>query len=271
MKREKEEKIKDLRKKFQAIQVEAVEGSLHIKQRGMKMQYYHQIDSSGKRQRRYIPVDKIDLARQLAQQSYNRSIERLLSSKAKDLSLSELNRALDEIYLALCPARRALVRPIQETLEDKLMAWKNRSYQGRAFRPEDPVIVTEKGERVRSKTEKILADRFAKRGIDYKYECPLVLEGEKTFYPDFTFFDPAGNREIYWEHHGLIGDSDYMRKTVLKIRAYERGGIRLGERLLVTFEGAGLGVDYDRVDGLIEEVLIPLIPPKKNDRQGEVP
>ena len=154
-----------------------------------------------------------------------------------------------------------MIRPVQKPLFQKLADWKKKTYQGLPFKPEDPLILTYQGKRVRSKTEKILCDRFDQMGITYKYECPLVLKDGVIFYPDFTFFNPYTEEEIYWEHHGLMGDGDYTMRTIEKIRTYEKNGIRLGRRLLVTFEGGKLNVDYDRVKDLIRDFLLPLVPP----------
>lgn len=51
-------------------------------------------------------------------------------------------------------------------------------------------------ERVRSKSEKILADYFYRRKIPYKYECPLTLKGVGTVYPDFTFLSPKTKKKF---------------------------------------------------------------------------
>lgn len=48
------------------------------------------------------------------------------------------------------------------------------------------MILTDRGERVRSKTEKIMADYFYRKGIEYKYEQPIYLKGLGTVYPDFS-------------------------------------------------------------------------------------
>lgn len=186
-----------------------------------------------------------------------------------------IDRLVDDQFLTLSPERRSLIRPVQKPLFQKLADWKKRTYKGLPFKPEDPLILTYQGKRVRSKTEKILCDRFDQIGITYKYECPLVLKDGVIFYPDFTFFNPYTEEEIYWEHHGLMGDGDYTMRTIEKIRTYEKNGIGLGRRLLVTFEGGKLNVDYDRVKDLIRDFLLPLVPPgarprQKKDRQREV-
>ena len=263
---EKQKKIKELRIKLQAIQVNPVPGSLAIKRNGDKPEYYHQVILEGKTRRQYISVNNIELARKLAQQAYNRSIACLLPWMEKEpMSLREIDRAVDLQLLKLCPERRTLIHPIQPSLEEKLHEWKNIPYRGRPFLSDDSCLYTNNKERVRSKTEKILADLFQKEGITYKYECPLLLEDGITIYPDFTFYDPSAEKEIYWEHHGLIGEGEYMKKTIKKIRSYENNDIELGRQLLVTFEGVGLGVDYGRVERMIRSHLIPLIPPKSND------
>ncbi len=257
------EKIQLLNDNLEKIQVEAIDGSLYIKREKHRTQFYHQRYIEGKATRRYIPVSDIALARQLAQQSYNRSVGALLSSmKGEEMQVEEIDRAIDGLLLDLCPERRGLITPVQPTLQEKLAAWKNRSYQGRSFRQDDPRIYTNNRERVRSKTEKIIADALEKAGVTYKYEAPLLMEDGATVYPDFTFFDPSTEKEIYWEHFGLIGDSNYMVNAVKKIRAYERNGFRLGYRLFATFEGGGLSPDYERIDDLIETIFIPLIPPQ---------
>ena len=66
------------------------------------------------------------------------------------------------------------------------------------------MILTAKGERVRSKSEKILADYFYSRKIPYHYEKPLHLRGYGIVYPDFTLLSRKTRREVYWEHEGLV-------------------------------------------------------------------
>ena len=257
------EKLKLLTNKLQSIQVDPIIGSLYIKRGRPYSEFYHQTFVHGKIYRKYISRKDTDLARRLAQQSYNRSVKNLLSSmKSKKMSNIDIDRAIDDVLLQLVPERRALITPIQPTLQEKLAAWKNRSYQGRSFRQDDPRIYTNNHERVRSKTEKIIADALEKAGVTYKYEAPLLMEDGATVYPDFTFFDPSGEKEIYWEHFGLIGDSNYMVNAVKKIRTYERNGFQLGCRFFATFEGGGLGPDYERIDDLIKTILVPLIPPQ---------
>lgn len=56
-------------------------------------------------------------------------------------------------------------------------------YEQKEFAENAPFIWTEKGERVRSKSEKILADYFYHKKILYQYERPLYLKGFGTVHP----------------------------------------------------------------------------------------
>ena len=53
------------------------------------------------------------------------------------------------------------------------MEWYRREYKGKEFLEGMPVIITEKGERVRSKTEKMLADFFYRKEILYTSSISL--------------------------------------------------------------------------------------------------
>ena len=56
------------------------------------------------------------------------------------------------------------------------------------FLEEKLIHRTMRGEAVRSKSEVIIADHLANRGLVYRYEAPLTLGGETRF-PDFTVED----------------------------------------------------------------------------------
>ena len=62
-------------------------------------------------------------------------------------------------------ARQLLVTPIEPTWDQLLTKWYEEEYQGKEFKEGTPLILTEKGERVRSKSEKILADYFYRKNI----------------------------------------------------------------------------------------------------------
>ena len=116
--------------------------------------------------------------------------------------------------------------------------------------------MTNRGERVRSKSEKILADYFFQKGIIYKYECPLYLKSIGVVHPDFTFLSRKTRQEIYWEHDGRMDDPIYAQNAVRKIQAYEKNGIYPGERLILTFETTKNVLDMELVEKLVSRYLM---------------
>lgn len=255
---EAEEKIRILKNRLAQLRTNPLPGRLDIKTNGRKPEYFHCMVQNGTKERKYLKQSDLPMAKNLAQQVYNKRISSLLDRLSKkasisSLSVGEIDRAVDKVYSDMHPLRQALVTPIQMTAGQKFQAWKARSYQGLGFREDDPKgIITNNHERVRSKSEKILADLFSSKNIFYKYECPLHLANNIVFYPDFTFFLPPQNQEIYWEHFGLMDSPDYAINTIRKIRTYEENGIFTGIRLIMTFEGLPLTLDTNRAEALID-------------------
>ena len=70
---------------------------------------------------------------------------------------------LENIYLKEHSERQKLIKPVEPTWEQKINEWISKEYDGKEFHENVPVILTERGERVRSKSEKIMADFFVGR------------------------------------------------------------------------------------------------------------
>jgi len=122
--------------------------------------------------------------------------------------------------------------------EDYIKQWLAISYESKSFTENDATeYYTDNGERVRSKSEILIANILKSLDIPYKYECPIKL-GKITMYPDFTILDVKERREKYLEHFGMMGDIDYVNNMMLKIATYEQNNIFIGDRLICTFESA---------------------------------
>ena len=152
--------------------------------------------------------------------------------------------------------RQLLVTPIEPIWVKELARRYDSEYHGKEFYEGTAEIVTEKGECVRSKSEKILADYFYRNNILYQYEKPLYLKGYGTIYPDFTFLSKKTRKEIYWEHEGMMDKPEYAKSAVKKIESYQRNGIHLGERLILTFETELTVLNSQIVEELVERYLV---------------
>ncbi len=220
-------------------------GRLEVSDRGHSNYYYYHCwkdRETGERVRRYIPKNQLATARKLAQKTYQKNIlklTRLRSSQLERVLRDFEDNEIEALYTSLHPARRALIAPVEPleiSWEERREKWLKIPYQGLGWREEDRHYVTNNHEKVRSKSEKILADLFFRQGIAYKYECPLFFADQSVLYPDFTFLDPHTDQEIYWEHFGMMDDPTYAQNCLRKINTYANQGIILYDRLLASFE-----------------------------------
>ena len=109
-------------------------------------------------------------------------------------------------------------------------------YEGKAIYEDMQYFITEKGEKVRSKSEKIIADKLYMMGIPYRYEYPLILNDNIMVYPDFTILKMPERKEVYLEHFGMMDDINYVDTALFKMNSYEKNGIYLGVNLFITYE-----------------------------------
>lgn len=241
--------------KIQSDLESAPDGHLRVSRDKNKIRYYHCLDDN---KEIYITKANYELPKKLAQKKYNQTVLRKaeirlrqIKKMARDYEDSEI----EKVYSKMNEERQQLVTPVETTWEQMLAKWREETYHGKEFYEGMPVIMTEKGERVRSKSEKILADYFYRKGILYQYEKPLYLKGFGTVYPDFTFLSRKTRKEIYWEHEGMMDKPEYAKSAVKKIESYQRNGIYLGERLILTFETEQSVLNSKIVEDLAEKYL----------------
>ena len=253
----KEELLRIKKEKENALK-NVPEGHLRICRRGDKVQYYHRTDTKDFNGV-YIQQKSIGMAQKLAQKDYDEkvlaSVEKELYALDKYLSVSPTIPA-EEIYQGLQVERRKLICPIIEPQEEFVSNWEKVEYSGKDFDIMTPKLYTAKGERVRSKSEVIIADRLNREGIPYRYEYPIYVEGWGTVHPDFTVLNVRERREIYWEHLGMMDDLEYVEKALDKINIYAQNDILPGKNLILTYETAKMPLNQKLVQLMIEQYLV---------------
>lgn len=249
-----ENQLQQLKKEKEKALLKAPEGSLRLCKHGSKTQYYHRNnpkDFNGV----YIKEKDMGFARKLAQKDYDKKV---LCSAEKELNAihryleSCPDKSVEQIYENLHEERQKIITPIVETDEEYIRKWEEEKYEGKGFQEGTPEFYTSKGERVRSKSELIIADILRKEEISYRYEYPLYLRGVGRIYPDFNVLNIRKREEIFWEHFGMMDEPTYAEAAIKKIIAYEQNGFYPGENLILTYETRKNPINQKLVKNLIE-------------------
>ena len=207
---------------------------------------------------KYVPKAEIQKARAIAQRDYNSAAAATLKKAigAIERFLAAFHPgALDKAFTGLHPGRRSLVTPLREPDADYIASWQHLPDTSKPFEINAPEYITSKGERVRSKSEIIIADALSRAGIPYRYEYPTSVKGWGTLYPDFTCLDTRTREEIIWEHFGLMHDREYAEQTVQKIARYAASGYTLGKNFIATFEANTSPLSIKQVQGYINTLF----------------
>ena len=212
-------------------------GTVEVRKHGNSVQFYYR-NNSPKKNGEYIRAADRPRAIALVNKRYLSRIveEARKQKKAIDVFLSTYDPdAFEKIYDKEGAIRQSLITPIALPDKEFLEAWEAEEYQGKAFREDAPVFYTQRHERVRSKSEVLIADALFHAKIPYRYECPLRL-GSQIVYPDFTALRVHERKLVFWEHLGMIDDPEYRNTALWKIRQYEENGIFPGDNLILTME-----------------------------------
>jgi len=230
---------------------EVPEGSLRVTEIQGKSRYFFR--KPGEKKGRYLQAPEMELARNVAQKEYDRKLrKKILEQQAviKHFIKNYDENALDNLYQKQCKGRKELILPRIQTNEEFIKSW----YEANPgwLNPYDmkESYKTERGEFVRSKSEKILADMFYRMGVPYQYETALLLQG-RTVYPDFLLLNVRRKESIYWEHFGKAGEEGYAVKNFQRMAEYERSGYRVGRNLLFSVECPGYPLDVKAVEETI--------------------
>ena len=234
---------------------------VRIHQKGKYVEYY-QLCKDRTHYGNYILLKDTKAAAKLAQNDYNKKIIKLLQKEINAIRFYFTRTkasCIIKLYAKMTPARQKLITPVTLTNEQYASQWLNVTWQGLPFLPDAPVHTTIKQERVRSKSEVLIADALARHGVPYRYEYPLILKGtakSKTLYPDFMCLNVRTRQEFYWEHFGLMDSPEYAKNAAGKLRLYTENGIFPGRNLIITMETQTEPLSTQTIDLTIKQYLV---------------
>ena len=252
------ERLEELKKQIQYKQGNAKAGEVHekltCKRKKQYFQYY--IDE------KYVSKKKaLKRLRQLAKEEY---WDRLLP--VLEIELGHLRNALtgqtrlEKAYNQMHEGKQVLFEPDIVPISKKIQDFNNVTYKGLPFSESDKSDYhTYRGERVRSKSEKIIADELERQGIPYHYEMPLLLrvDGQmKEFHPDFTVMNITTGEVKYMEHFGMMDNPSYYNNVLSKLDVYERNGLLIGRDIILLHESSLRPLSTRIIADYIQEFLV---------------
>lgn len=187
----------------------------------------------------HISKTQKELISELLQKRYDKLVLPKAKKQIKTLNYFMENYHPDELkeqIMKINSMCRGMIDVYDWPNEEYVKIWLSKNYNGNPYPFDNNPLVTNRGEKVRSKSEYIIANCLYEKNIPYRYEPPLETIYGKTIYPDFVLLNPKTREEIYWEHFGRMDNDSYREKAYKKLEDYAEIGITVGSNLIVTFE-----------------------------------
>lgn len=233
------------------------EGGLRVNKSNGSYQYYL-CTKKGDTKGTYLPKAKREIAEAIAQRDYDKQVLKCTSQWQQWIektikSMPQTN--LLDIYNK-SQGRKHLIKPYEISDDEYAKQWEAIRYAGKSFELDACEIYTERGERVRSKSEKMIADKLYMLGIPYRYEFPVKLSRYGIVYPDFLLLNKDTRKEYIFEHFGMMDTSDYADKVIRKIHLYANSGYIVGKNLLLSWETSSIPMDMRAVEKMLIASLL---------------
>lgn len=200
----------------------------------------------------------------------------------KELSLNGKQAEIIDIVLAQCDRKRIILSEYNSSVLAKAIAqlkdcsfdrsnyvlqqngspiplyhlddwkWMKSEYERNPYKTEELKYTTQGGIKVRSKSERFIADRLEFWVIPYRTELRIDV-GHMSMYPDFVIRRADGTLVI-WEHFGLMNDPEYRKRALEKIELYRKAGYVQHKNLICTWEEDIASADD--IDNIIRRFIL---------------
>lgn len=239
---------------IQSQQKETPDGTLRVSKSNGVFQYY--TIKNGKRC--YLRKKNLKMAQAIAQRDYNKKITVFLKENIQALKLFTKHyspQKCENYYKKLPAARKVLIKPTFVDKETYAKQWQAQKFEPNKDFPTSNYFTT-KDEHVRSKSEMIIANLLNTKGIPYHYEAPVKINSSLTFHPDFLCLNKRTRKEFYWEHCGMMDNSEYSGNLVKRLAIYAQKNIIPGKNLILTMETLEQPLNTKDIEKVIETLLV---------------
>ena len=231
-------------------------GIIHVIKSNGKVMYYLRTDPKDK-SGKYISKKNKKEIRIYLQKKYDVGVYKILIKEKESLAklikkFSNVTDKIQSMYSDNPEEVKQYIIPVDVPDEEYAKEWLAIPYEGKEIDKNGTILITNRGEQVRSKSELNIANMLDKYGIPYKYECPLKLMNGWVIYPDFTVLNERTRKLIYWEHRGMMDDIEYSIHAVQRIKTMSKSGINLGENLILTEETQKSALGTDEIERIIK-------------------
>lgn len=256
-----ESHIKELQKKERILE-KIVSGRsddiLNVIHDGERVKYYRR--ENGSSNRVYINSKQLDEIKNLEENEYYRKLKKAIEKERITFQrLEKQLKAIKEpsgIFLSIPKEKRHLICEFEEWNFDEDIV-NEIKLDSKKSRVTDSKYITINGEKVRSKSELIIADRFQSYGLLYCYEpATFISAGNQIWHPDFKVINKRTGAIFYWEHFGMLDNNSYCDDFQYKLEQYADSGFYLGENLIMTTESSTRPISTALIDNLIKHYLL---------------
>ncbi|MBQ9031229.1 MAG: hypothetical protein IJ106_07225 [Parasporobacterium sp.] len=190
--------------------------------------------------------------RELMKEERDRLIKEIHDLEAAKAYLRNTGKTDSEAYLEQHPELRKLLNAVP-AWSDVVRKWAGEPYQKPTIEYHGTLYPTLKGDLVKSKAEKEIADALFLANIPYRYECAVSFNNGRTFYyPDFLIMNPKNGDLYIWEHFGMEDLSYYIKRNAGKIHDYFENGYRPGKNLICTYYSGEVPLTKARIRKTID-------------------
>ena len=168
----------------------------------------------------------------------------------------EKRQPVAAVYGKLNPKRKRLVRPLEDTIQDKIRIWRSEQSVSLPIKEGKWALRTESGDYVRSTAEALIANKLYQRGIPYKTDVEFGVDNFSSYWVDFVIINPNTGEKFYWEHLGMMDKPDYVAKNIKKLEFYASKDLYPGNGLILTFEDKDHKLSEAHVERIIEDLLV---------------